>query len=102
NPDQIEKLVQVAHDNQPLHIKWVHDVQARTAVFTVDSISRGAQPGKLAVSWDGSSISSRKKDRQELEVPAEGTFKVLAVKAVHDPEQYVLVQFSDPLLVAQD
>src|SRR5690606_33668601 len=89
--EHVEELVWVTHDNRSLPVKWVHDAQARTAVFTVDSIGRGAQSGKLTVSWDGSPIGSRKKDRQELEVPAKGTFKVLAVRAVHAPEQYVLV-----------
>ncbi len=101
HPERIEKILTASHDGKTMAIKWDHNGETRVSTFTVDSVARSKQPGKLALRWDGSPIGSKKKDKTELEVPQTGAFKVLGIRAVHEPEQYVLVQFSDPILVAQ-
>ena len=101
NPDDIEKLLTARYAGKGLNVKWAHDAQTRVSAFTIDSISRSKQPGKLTLQWDGKPIDAKKKGEKELEVPQIGTFKVMDIRPVHEPEQYVLVQFSDPILVAQ-
>ena len=100
-PENIEKILTASHAGKSLGIKWQHNIESRTSTFTIDSIQRWKQAGKLALQWDGAPIASKKIDKKELEVPQTGSFKVLDIRAVHEPEQYVLVQFSDPVLVAQ-
>ncbi|WP_257669866.1 alpha-2-macroglobulin family protein [Parapedobacter tibetensis] len=100
-PEQIEQLLAVTYSGKAMPIKWEHNGQTRVSTFSVDSLTRGKQPGKLTLQWDGAPIASKKKDQKEFEVPQTGSFKVLDIRAVHEPEQYVLVQFSDPILVAQ-
>ena len=39
---------------------------------------------------------------KELEIPALSTFKILEATVVQQPEQFVSVRFSDPLLKTQD
>ncbi|SEK93889.1 alpha-2-macroglobulin family protein [Parapedobacter koreensis] len=100
-PEAIEKMLTATYSGKPIGIKWAHNGAGRVSAFTVDSIPRGKQPAKLTLQWDGAPIGSKKKDSRDVEVPEIGAFKVLDIRAVHEPEQYVLVQFSDPLLVAQ-
>lgn len=100
-PERIEQLLTATLGNNTMAIKWDHNNETRISSFTIDSIARDKKPGKLVLRWDGSPIDSEKKDNTELEVPEIGAFKVLDIRAVHEPEQYVLVQFSDPILVAQ-
>ncbi len=100
-PAHIEKIITASHAGKGLGIKWQHNTESRTSTFAIDSIQRGKQASKLTLQWDGSAIDSKKKDKKEWEVPPLGSFQVLDIRAVHEPEQYVLVQFSDPILVAQ-
>lgn len=101
-PSTIEKILEVSSAEGILHtVKWQHNPQTRISTFTVDSISRADADSELRLQWNGKSIGSDKKGEKAIQVPAKGTFKVLGVRAVHEPEQYVLVQFSDPILVAQ-
>ena len=71
--------------------------------FTVTDLARAADKvNKLSVTWDGSSLNVDKKGSQNFDIPAIGDFKVLAITAVQDQDQYVLVQFSDAIMVGQE
>lgn len=101
-PEDIEKVLTAAsHEGQSYDIKWQHNPQTRVSTYVIDSIARGDDARRLILKWNGSPISAPKDGEKTIEVPAKGTFKVLDIRAVHEPEQYVLVQFSDPILVAQ-
>lgn len=100
--DQVEKILRADLAGQSLPITWQHNPDARTATFSIDSIARGEQAAALRLSWDGNPIASKAKDSKTWDIPALGDFRVMDVRAVHEPEQHVVVQFSDPILVAQD
>src|SRR5690606_14142808 len=100
-PEHIEKILDATADGGPrLNIKWQHNAQTRVSSFTIDSLERGKEAYNVLLKWDGTPIKSEKSDQKNIEVPAKGVFKVLDIRAVHEPEQLVLVQFSDPILVA--
>lgn len=98
----VEKLIAVQYDGSKTNITWQHDVAQRTYKFTIGNIVRKNAAAKMRISWNGQSIGSELKDDREIEVPAIGDFKVLDIKAIYDPEDYVLVQFSCPLNGSQN
>jgi alpha-2-macroglobulin len=100
--EQVEKIISVNYSSDA-HISWQHNSYTHTHTFTIDKLKRlpdGINP--VTVSWDGSPLSVDKKGNQKYDVPAIGDFRVLDVKAVQDQEQYVLVQFSDAIMVGQE
>jgi alpha-2-macroglobulin len=98
----IEKLISTNYP-YPVHVNWQHSNATRTHKFTITELTRASdQVNKLSVNWDGSSLNVDKKGNQEFEIPAIGDFKVLAITAVQDQDQYVSVQFSDAILVGQE
>ena len=98
----IEKLISINYPT-PTRISWQHNNGTRTHKFTVTDLTRVADNvNKLVINWDGSSLNVDKKGSQPFDIPAIGDFKVLAITAVQDQDQYVLVQFSDAILVGQD
>jgi uncharacterized protein YfaS (alpha-2-macroglobulin family) len=102
DPTLIEKLITVNYAF-PVKVSWEHNTTTKNHHFKVTGLKR--QSGKVTpvtVSWDGSSLSVDKKGEQRFDVPAIGDFKVLNVKAVQDNDQYVLVQFSDAIMVGQE
>lgn len=98
---QIEKILSANFKGSSLPIKWQHNETAKTYSFTIDSITRSNNSQTLILSWDANIIKSSQKDKAEIAVPALGEFKVLSVKAMQEDEQYVLVQFSDLLMIGQ-
>ncbi|MEO6148690.1 MAG: MG2 domain-containing protein, partial [Mucilaginibacter sp.] len=102
DPAKIEKIIS-ANYTAPVKISWQHKTASRTHLFTVDGLTRGnGKTNALAVSWDGSSIDAGKQGRQNFNIPAIGDFKLLAVRAVQDNDQYIEVQFSDAIMVGQE
>ncbi|MXV50454.1 hypothetical protein GS399_05670 [Pedobacter sp. HMF7647] len=102
NDASIQKLITVTYQGKNLPVKWAHNSEQHTSAFTIENIVRGKSEQELQLKWDGAPINSDKNGESKIKVPAVGDFKVLTVKAIQDPEQYVLVQFSDPILVSQD
>ena len=96
----VEKLLTVNYDN-PVKVSWQHNPTAKTHQFTITGIARSKLAQSINVKWDGGALDIEKKGAENFEVPAVGDFKVLAIRAVQDNDQYVSVQFSDPIMVGQ-
>lgn len=102
NNADIEKIISAGYTS-PVQISWQHNPVTRTHKFTVNELTRA--PGKttpLTINWNGSSLNVDKNGSQEFEIPAIGDFRVLNITAVQDNDQYVLVQFSDAIMVGQE
>ncbi len=97
-----EEILTATLNKDPVPIKWIHNESARLHGFTVQDITRGQSAKELQLNWDGAPLKIKIKESKTLEVPPVGDFKVLAVRAVQDAENYTLVQFSDPLATNQD
>jgi len=99
---EIEKII-TANFVNPVHISWEHNPVAKTHHFVVTQLTRGnGLINQLTVNWDGSSLNIDKKGSQQFDIPAVGDFRVLDIKAVQDNDQYVLVQFSDNIMIGQE
>ena len=101
DPAAIEKLITAEYDND-IRITWEHRTETRTHTFTVENIKRYKTEKQLSIRYDGTPVHIEQKGVETVEVPAVGDFKVLNIRAVQDDEQYVLVQFSDPLRIGQE
>jgi uncharacterized protein YfaS (alpha-2-macroglobulin family) len=102
DPAMIEKLINI-NFTSPVKVSWAHNPVTKTHQFTVTELTR--EKGKLnplTVSWDGNSLNIDKKGNEEFQIPAIGDFKVLDIRAVQDQDQYVLVQFSDAIMIGQE
>ncbi len=98
----VEKLISAEYSSA-VKINWQHNSFTRTHNFTIDKLARSASSAsQLTINWDGDAMDVDKKGTKQFEIPAIGDFKVLDVKAIQEQEQYVLVQFSDPIMVGQD
>ncbi|MEO7212492.1 MG2 domain-containing protein [Mucilaginibacter sp.] len=101
NQEKIEKILTANYDS-PVTVAWQHNPATKTHKFTITGIKRASISSPVKVNWDGSGLDIDKTGNQSFDVPAVGDFKVLDIKAVQDNDQYVAVQFSDPIMVGQE
>ncbi|WP_236652688.1 alpha-2-macroglobulin family protein [Chitinophaga vietnamensis] len=101
DPQAIEKVITATYAGKSLPVTWQHNAAERTSKFTVANIQRSNAARNLEINWKGSPLKVDNEGKKTVEVPAVGDFKVLDVKAMSDPEQHLLVQFSDPVSMAQ-
>jgi len=102
DPLKIEKIITSNYPSATL-ITWQHDNANNTHMFTIDNISRpAANSTQLFVHWNGSAINVDKNDSQTFDINAIGEFKVLDIVAEQDNDQYVVVHFSNPIMIGQE
>lgn len=102
DPQLIEKVLTASYNGKSAPITWQHNAAGRTSKFTIDNLIRGESARSLELSWDGKPLKVNLEGKKTIEVPAISEFKVLNIVPVSDPEQYLLVQFSDPISIAQN
>lgn len=100
DPQLVEKLLSVSQspENKNLTIKWVHESNRTTHRFSIEGIQRSETPGKIELKWNGAPLGLDINGNKIIDIPALGDFKVVDVKVVQSPEQYAVLQFSDPIM----
>ncbi len=99
---QVEKLLTVSQNNNALKINWQHNDAAKTHRYSIENIDRVTSVSHINLRWDGTPMNMDVNGERAVAVPASGDFKVLAVVAMNEAQQYVSVQFSDMIDVGQD
>ena len=98
DPQAVEKSVTVTQNGKSLPITWIHEGSRTISRFSVDGIQRTEKPDSVTVTWNGDALGvSEIKGRKTINIPALGDFKVVDTKVIQSPEQYAVLQFSDPV-----
>ncbi|HBX51998.1 MAG: hypothetical protein A2275_11400 [Bacteroidetes bacterium RIFOXYA12_FULL_35_11] len=100
--NKIQKLLIAKQNSKNFSVKWVQGHDGLYWNFEIDSVQRFDNPSSLILSWNGESIDVEKSGDTTLEIPSLNNFKLLFHKVVQSPEQYVQLQFSDPLNANQN
>jgi uncharacterized protein YfaS (alpha-2-macroglobulin family) len=102
NSQQVEKLLTINYAPGTT-VNWQHDATQTEHRFVIDHIKKpSAGSAALTVNWDGKPIGAADNDVKQFAIPAIGEFKVIGARAVQDQDQYVEVQFSNPIQVGQE
>ncbi|MCC7465675.1 MAG: hypothetical protein IT261_05370, partial [Saprospiraceae bacterium] len=99
---KIEQMFAAKQGNKALLVSWQHDQDGKTHQWTIAGVERTNVPSAVQMTWNGDPIGVDKDLQETQTVPALGEFSVLSAKAVQVEEQYVLLNFSDPVSGAQD
>ncbi len=98
----IEEIFAATIDDKTLNVKWDHNPETKKHTFTIDSITREKEDRILTLSFDGNKHNIDAKGSEEFEIPSISNFKLMKMIVVQQPEQHVIIHFSDPLKVNQD
>lgn len=99
--ERIEKVIKAEQNGKSLNVKW-EKVNEREFKFTVDSIERNDNASQVEIQFDGDAIDAEKEGELNIEVPSIKDFKLMSHYVVFQPEQHIVLQYSDPIDENQD
>ncbi|MEM7374954.1 MAG: MG2 domain-containing protein [Bacteroidota bacterium] len=99
--DMVEKLFSAHSKDVPVQVRWEHKPEERKHHFVIDSLPRKEVPYLVRMFWDGNKVGIKQEGKQEVLIPPTGKFRHLHTYAYQEPDQYVVLEFSDPLKVGQ-
>jgi alpha-2-macroglobulin len=98
----LRKTLQIIQNGKELPFTLETSYEDNMYYFQVDSIQRGKDEGKVIVTWNGAPINAMNLGKKEIIVPALGDYTAISAKVVDEGDQYVEVDFSEPILASQD
>lgn len=98
---RIEKMFAARQKNNHLKVSWTHTGD-NTHRFTIDSIQRAEVASEVLLSWNGTDIDASGVGNDTVRIPSIYDFSALEAKVIQEPQQYITIRFSDPLLQGQD
>ncbi len=101
--EDAEQLITATHKGKNLKIKWQDDVTiSKQYDFTIDSIERYEDDTEVKIQWKGSKIGVDNNGESTFKVVGINNFSVVKVEVFQSPEQYLQLNFSDPLKKQQN
>lgn len=102
NNEDVEKILTASQDKNKLSIRWEHNYDEKKHAFVIDSILRKEDKSEVEVVWDGSDIDVEVKGSEDIEIPGLNQFNLMTYRVLHQPDQHVVLTFSDPIQEGQN
>ncbi|RNC87999.1 MAG: hypothetical protein ED556_02070 [Winogradskyella sp.] len=101
--EDAKKLVSASQKGKNLKLVWneASDV-SKYFEFKIDSVQRFVEDSKIDVSWNGSAIDAENKGENSITIPGKNNFTIVDTEVFQSPEQYLSINFSDPLKKQQN
>jgi uncharacterized protein YfaS (alpha-2-macroglobulin family) len=99
--DRIEQLFSARQQQRALKVRWEHKGESNAHHFVIDSLPRKADSYLVSLLWNAKSIGLDEGGKTEVMIPSKGKFRHLHTYAYQEPEQYVVIEFSDPIQAHQ-
>ncbi len=98
-----KQLIEATQDGKKLKLQWNEiNVSSKYFEFKIDSINRKIEDSDIVVKWNGKTISADNTGETKVTIPGINNFTIVDVEAVKTPEQFLSVNFSDPLKKQQN
>ncbi|TYB78631.1 alpha-2-macroglobulin family protein [Bizionia myxarmorum] len=100
---QAKQLVSATQNGKKLSIVF-NEYNERSSVFDfkIDSINRKIDDSEILVTWNGKAIKADNTGENTVKIPGINNFTITKVEVIQTPEQYVTINFSDPLKKQQN
>ena len=93
-----ESLISASQNGKSLRIKFDKSVKKSTQIpFTIDSIQRLEEDSEILVNWDGTRQNIQDKGEATIKIPGKTNFTVVNITTFGGENQYLEINFSDPL-----
>ncbi|MDZ4708720.1 MAG: MG2 domain-containing protein [Saprospiraceae bacterium] len=92
----VEKLLTAEINNQALTIRWQHQPENLTSLYTIKNIPR-TKDAEVHVNWDGQPLQIKQSGSHTTKIPGPDEFILVDVQFDPNPEPHVVASFSDVL-----
>ncbi|QXP60483.1 Ig-like domain-containing alpha-2-macroglobulin family protein [Olleya sp. HaHaR_3_96] len=100
---QAKQLITASQKGKNLNIVWNEKSQpSKYFEFKIDSINRLLENSEILIKWNGKAIKADNSGENTFAIPGKNNFKILSVNVVQSPEQYLSINFSDPIKKQQN
>lgn len=101
--DKAKQLVEASQDGKKLSIVWDEKLQpSKYFEFKIDSINRKIDDTDILVKWNGKPINADNSGENKVTIPGINNFKIVGVEVFQLPEQFLSINFSDPIKKQQN
>ena len=101
--DDAKKLVTASQNGKQLKLHFNElEKNARYFDFKIDSINRHIDDSEILVKWNGKVIKADNEGENTIQIPGINNFKIVNVEAFKTPEQFLYINFSDPIKTQQN
>ncbi len=100
--ETIQRVLVAKQDKEALPVVWEDGGGIYRYKFTIENIRRKEKEEEVNIAWDGAPLGVKKKGSTTIDIPGLAEYKVINVSVVRGDNQYILVNFSDPIDEKQD
>ena len=101
--EKAKTLISASQKNKTLKIKWNDfDAQTNQFQFVIDSVQRFVEDSEVIISWNGKKINVDNEGNTSFKIPGKNNFSIMQVDVAQSPEQYLKINFSDPIKKQQN
>ena len=98
-----KQLVEAWQNGKKLKLQWNEFAEkSKVFEFKVDSINRLIEDSEILVKWNGKAINANNAGENKMLIPGINNFTIINVEVVQTPEQFLSINFSDPLKKQQN
>jgi len=103
NLEEAKQLVSAKQNKKDLNLVWLETPEpSKYFEFRIDSIKRQTEDSKIDIYWDGKAIKAENKGENFIAIPGKNNFSIVETNVIQNPEQYLSINFSDPLKKQQN
>ena len=98
-----KQLVEAFQNGKKLNLQWNESIEkSRVFEFKIDSINRLVEDSEVLVKWNGKAIKANNVGENTVAISGINSFTIVKVDVVQAPEQYLSINFSDPIKKQQN
>ncbi len=98
-----KKLITATQKGKEISVKFSESIdKSRQFSFRIDSIQRFDEDSEVEIKWSGKSYDIDTEGEGILAIPGKNNFSVISISVANVDNQYVEINFSDPLKKSQN
>ncbi|MBI9040841.1 MG2 domain-containing protein [Lutibacter sp.] len=101
--ENAKTILSASQKNKKLKIKWNESDSLSTQFqFIIDSVQRFVDDSEVMISWTGKKMNVDNEGESSFKIPGKNNFSIINVEVIQSPEQYLKINFSDPIKKQQN
>ncbi len=102
-PEIAQQLITATQGEQKLSVKLENNKnKSRQFNFIIDSIQRFTDDSEIQIKWSGKQFDIDSEGSRSMTISGKNNFKVQSIDVVNTEDQYVTINFTDPLAKNQN